>query len=134
MDVGSLEVGPLSACASDSWILSVEVAEVNESWTARNEDWVMVDSGAGVSATTRAEAQSSFLSSAPEVIASSTSARRRSDTPREMVPTSRLRSSPRMYDGLCSQWTAWLRKGKWQCSRTLVASSSRGLLCRWIQR
>ena len=36
MDVGSLEVGPLSACASDSWILSVEVAEVKESWTARN--------------------------------------------------------------------------------------------------
>ena len=28
----------------------MEVAEVNESWTARNEDWVMVDSGAGVSA------------------------------------------------------------------------------------
>ena len=50
VNVGSLEVGPLSACASDSWILSVEVAEVNESWTARNEDWVMVDSGAGVSA------------------------------------------------------------------------------------
>ena len=50
VDVGSLEVGPLSACARDSWILSVEVAEVNESWTARNEGWVMVDSGAGVSA------------------------------------------------------------------------------------
>ena len=30
-------------------ILSVEVAEVNESWTARNEDLVMVDSGASVS-------------------------------------------------------------------------------------
>ena len=28
----------------------MDVAEVNESWTARNEDWVMVDSGAGVSA------------------------------------------------------------------------------------
>ena len=50
VDVGSLEVGPLSVCASDSWILSVEVAEVDESWTTHNEDWVMVDSGAGVSA------------------------------------------------------------------------------------
>ena len=50
MGVGSLEVGPLSVCASDSWILSVEVAEVDESWTTHNEDWVMVDSGAGVSA------------------------------------------------------------------------------------
>ena len=29
--VGSLEAGPLSACASDFWILSVEVAEIDES-------------------------------------------------------------------------------------------------------
>ena len=29
--VGSLDVGPLSVCASESWILSVEVAEIDES-------------------------------------------------------------------------------------------------------
>ena len=50
VDVGSLEVGPLSACTSESWILSVEVAEIDESWTTHREDWVMVVSGAGVSA------------------------------------------------------------------------------------
>ena len=32
VDAGSLEVGPLSACASESWILSVEVAEFDEAW------------------------------------------------------------------------------------------------------
>ena len=30
-------------------ILSVEVAEIDETWTIRHEDWVMVDRGAGVS-------------------------------------------------------------------------------------
>ena len=40
------ELAPLTV----SWILSVEVAETDESWTTHNEDWVMVDSGAGVSA------------------------------------------------------------------------------------
>ena len=50
VDVGSLEVGPLSANASESWILSVEVAEVDEAWSTHNEDCAMVDSGAGVSA------------------------------------------------------------------------------------
>ena len=51
MDVGSLEVGPLNAPTSDSWILSVEVAEIDMSWTTHHEDWVMVDdSGANVSA------------------------------------------------------------------------------------
>ena len=48
VDVGSIEVGPLSACASGSWILSVEVAEIDKSWTTHSADWVMVDSGAGV--------------------------------------------------------------------------------------
>ena len=50
MDVGSVEVSSLSVCTNDSWILSVEVSEVDETWTTHNEDWVMVDSGAGVSA------------------------------------------------------------------------------------
>ena len=50
VDVGSLGVGPLSACARESWILSVEVVEIDESWTKHNEDWVAVDGGAGVSA------------------------------------------------------------------------------------
>ena len=50
VDVGSLEVGPLSACPSASWILSVEVADIDGSWTTQNDDWVMVGSGAGVSA------------------------------------------------------------------------------------
>ena len=30
--------------------LSVEVAEIDESWITHIEDWVLVDSGAGVSA------------------------------------------------------------------------------------
>ena len=117
-----MDVGPLTARASDSWILSVEVVKVNESWTARNEDWVLVRASQLVQSTTRqnarsAGAQSSFLSSVLEVIASSTPARRLSDAPREAAPTSSLRSRPRRCDGLCCQWTAWLRKGKWQCSR-----------------
>ena len=33
VDVGSLAVGALSACASDSWVLSVEVTEIDETWT-----------------------------------------------------------------------------------------------------
>ena len=49
VDVGSLEVGPRSACPNESWILSVEVAEIDEAWTTHTEVWVMVDSGPGVS-------------------------------------------------------------------------------------
>ena len=33
VDVGSLEVGPPSASASESWILAVEVAEIDEAGT-----------------------------------------------------------------------------------------------------
>ena len=33
-----------------------------------------------------------------------------------------------------SRRTAWLRKDRWQFSRTLMASSSRALHCKWIQR
>ena len=56
VDVGSLEVSSLSICTSESWILSVEVAEVDESWTTHNEDWVMVDSGARFSLSSRLRA------------------------------------------------------------------------------
>ena len=37
------------AATSESWILSVEVAVIDEAWATHKEDWVMVDSGAGVS-------------------------------------------------------------------------------------
>ena len=37
MEVGSPEAGPLSACTSESWILSVQVAEIDGSWTTHNE-------------------------------------------------------------------------------------------------
>ena len=46
VEVGSLEFGPRSASASESWIHSVEVAETDEART----DWAMVGSGASVSA------------------------------------------------------------------------------------
>ena len=37
-----------------------------------------------------------------------------------MVPTWTSRSMPRRCDDYCSRWTAWWRKDRWQCSRTLV--------------
>ena len=42
--------GPPSACASKSWILLVEVADIDVVWTTHKEDWVVVHSGAGASA------------------------------------------------------------------------------------
>ena len=120
---GCNKVG-MSACVSESWILSDEVSEIDETWITHNDDWVMMDSGAP--STTRQSVRSSQDQSNSLSLVS-TSARRRSGTPREMVPALRSRSKPRRCDGHCSRWTAWWRKGMWQCSRTLVVLSSRVL-------
>ena len=133
VDVGSLEVGPLSACASESWILSVEVTEIDERWIAHNEDEVMVDTRQRTRVVRSSEDQSNSHPVVLEATGLSTSARRRSATPQEMVATSRSGSKPRRCDGHCSRHTVWWRKDRWQCSRTLVASSSQGLHYKWIQ-
>ena len=48
MDIGALDAEGEGNGKGDSWILSIDVAEIDESWTTHNEDWV--DSGASVSA------------------------------------------------------------------------------------
>ena len=59
------------------------MAGIDESWTTQNEDWVMVDSGAGVTACpvdcASSVVQSNYKSLVLEAIALSSSARRRSE-------------------------------------------------------
>ena len=115
----------------------MEVAEVNESWTARNKDWVMVDIGAGVSAYVPECEVSSGSVKLPLVGAGGDRiehigwktvgyATRDGANVEIAFEAAKVRRRLLSVDSL-------VEKG-WQCSRTLVASSSRGLLCRWIQR
>ena len=73
-------------------------AEGEGGWTTHKEDWVMVDS----QSTTRQSVRSLVVQ--PDSLSLILAARRRSDTPREMVPMFRSRSKLRRCDGHCSRW------------------------------
>ena len=141
MDVEPLKVSSLSVCASDSWILSVEVVEVDEIWTTRYEDWVVVDSGAGVSACP--------VDCAPECELKSTSAKLplvgAGGDRIEHIGQKTVGYATREGENVEIEFEAakvrrpllsvdsWSRKGKWRCSQTLGVSSSRSQRCKWIQ-